>query len=349
MSLCADIGVRVGAFELSVGFTAEPGHTLAVLGPNGAGKTTLLHCLAGLIALDDGRITLGDQVLDDPNQRVFVPPERRSIGFVYQDYLLFQHLSARDNIAFGLRARGSSKARARDVADEWLARFSLLSKKHAKPRELSGGQAQRIALARALAPSPNLLLLDEPLAALDVRTRGAVRRDLRQHLASFSGVRVLVTHDVLDAAALADRLVMLEDGRVVQTGTFADVAAHPRSRYVADLFGVNLLRGDARGDHVDLDGAELAAVDAGYGESFVVIHPHSVAVYVSRPEGSPRNVWPGRVDSVESLGNRVRVRILGPVPLVAEITSAALSDLQLVQGSQVWASVKATDVSVFEV
>ncbi|HET9728750.1 MAG TPA: TOBE domain-containing protein, partial [Acidimicrobiia bacterium] len=153
----------------------------------------------------------------------------------------------------------------------------------------------------------------------------------------------------VDAAVLADELVMLEGGRVVQTGTFADIAAQPRSRYVADLFGVNLLRGDARGDHVALDGAELAAADAGHGDSFVVIHPHSVALHTSRPSGSPRNVWPGRVDSIESLGSRVRVRIQGPVPLVAEVTPAAISELGVVQGSEVWASVKATDVNVFAV
>jgi molybdate transport system ATP-binding protein len=349
VKLAATLGVHVADFELDVGLTAESGQTYALLGPNGAGKTTLLRALAGLLPIDRGQVSLDEEVLDDPVRQVFVPPEARSVGVVFQDYLLFEHLSARENVAFGLRARGVKRADARATADAWLARLDLSSKATARPRQLSGGQAQRVALARALATDPKLLLLDEPLAALDAATRTTVRRDLRRHLAAFPGVRVLVTHDFFDAAVLADQLLILEDGRLVQTGSVAEIAARPRSRYVADLVGVNLLHGTACGEHVELaNGAHITTADAGNGDSFVVIHPRSVALFAQSPSGSPRNAWPGLVDAIENLGDRVRVGITGTVPLVAEVTPAALRELDLDVGSSVWAVVKATDVTVFE-
>ena len=218
----------------------------------------------------------------------------------------------------------------------------------AKPRELSGGQAQRVALARAMATEPRLLLLDEPLAALDQGARGAVRRELRAHLSSFGGARVLVTHDAIDAATMADRLVVLEHGVVVQTGTFADVAAHPRSDYVAELVGMNLLRGRAHHGHIALaSGAEVVAPSDVDGDALVVIHPRAVALHRDQPSGSPRNVSAGRVESIETLGDRVRVRVGGAMPLVAEITPAALAELALAGGAPVWTAVKATEVTVF--
>jgi molybdate transport system ATP-binding protein len=205
-----------------------------------------------------------------------------------------------------------------------------------------------VALARALAPDPRLLLLDEPLSALDVTTRAEVRRDLKHHLASFQGIRLLVTHDPLEAVALADRLIVMEAGHLVQTGTSAEVTERPRSQYVADLVGVNLLRGAADHGSVRLaGGTAVAAAGAESGDVFAVIHPRAVAIYRSRPEGSPRNVWPGRASNVELLGNRVRVRIEGEVPMVAEVTPAALKELELVEGGEVWLSFKATDVMVY--
>ena len=347
MSLDACFALQLGSLELDVAIEAEDGETVAVLGPNGAGKTTVLRALAGLVPIARGAIGLDGVVLDD-GDRVFVPPERRPIGVVFQDYLLFPHLSVLENVAFGLRSRGSGRAAARRAAAASLERVGLAERANEKPRSLSGGQAQRVALARAVATEPRLLLLDEPLAALDQSARGAVRRELRAHLASFPGVRLLVTHDPLDAAALADRLVILEAGRVVQTGTFADVSARPRSSYVAELVGVNLLRGVGHGDHLELpSGATIVVPRAGTGDVLAVFHPRSVALHRDLPTGSPRNVSAGTIGNVELLGDRVRVRIEGPVPLVAEITPAALGELGLEEGSRVWAAVKATDVTVF--
>ena len=213
---------------------------------------------------------------------------------------------------------------------------------------MSGGQAQRVALARALATQPRLLLLDEPLAALDVGTRGDVRRDLRRHLATFDGVRLLVTHDPVDAYALADRVIILEAGRVVQTGTLADVTAQPRSRYIADLVGVNLLAGTSSdGVIITPTGGRIVPAAPVRGDAFVVIQPHAVALYPSPPEGSPRNLWEMTVADVDRQADRVRVRLTGHIPLVAEITPSALDDLALQPGDRVWAAVKATEITAY--
>jgi molybdate transport system ATP-binding protein len=205
-----------------------------------------------------------------------------------------------------------------------------------------------VALARALAVEPRLLLLDEPLTALDAGARVEVRRELRRHLASFHGVRLLVTHDPLEAMALADELVVLEEGRVVQRGPAAEISARPRSRYVAELVGVNLFEGQAHGDHVVLTGgASLFAPEAGAGPALVVVHPRAVSLHRREPEGTPRNVWRGRIEAVDREGERARVRLGGPLPIVAEVTPAAVSELQLADGGEVWVSVKASEVSVF--
>jgi molybdate transport system ATP-binding protein len=297
-------------------------------------------------------VRVDDRVLDEPATRTYVVPERRSVGVVFQDYLLFPHLSVLENIAFGLRSRGTSRADARRRAREWLARVGLDDRASVKPGALSGGQQQRVALARALVTEPRLLLLDEPLAALDVGTRTELRRELRAHLATFGGARVLVTHDLLDAVALADRLVVLEGGRVAQAGSIADVTSRPRSRYVADLVGANLLLGHASategGNEVALDGGgSVVTADPVAGDVYVAIQPHSVSLHRARPEGSPRNVWSGRVQGIDLLGDRIRIHVSGDVAVVAEVTPAALADLDLHDGSTVWASVKATEIDVY--
>jgi molybdate transport system ATP-binding protein len=348
MSLHAHIIRTLGSFDLDVALDAEPGEVVALLGPNGAGKTTVFRCLAGLLPVDDGRIALDGTALDDPAADVFMAPEHRPVAVVFQDYLLFPNLTALENVAFGLRARGVPKPEARSRAATWLERVGLTDHAGHRPRALSGGQAQRVALARALATEPRLLLLDEPLAALDAGTRGDVRRDLRRHLTTFDGVRLLVTHDPVDAYALADRVVILEAGRVAQTGTIADVTARPRSRYIADLIGVNLLTG--RGENGTLTtatGARLVPADPVEGLTFAVIQPHSVALYPRPPDGSPRNVWVAIVADIDRRADRVRVRLDGTVPLVAEITPAALDALALRPGDTIWASVKATEITTY--
>jgi molybdate transport system ATP-binding protein len=348
MSLQARLQVTLGRLRLDAEVAVATGELVVLLGPNGAGKTTLLRALAGLVALDHGRVVLDGVVLDDPAAGIHLPTERRPIGFVFQDYLLFPNLSALENVAFGLRARGTPRAEARRRAAAWLERVGLADHAGSRPRALSGGQAQRVALARALVSGPRLLLLDEPLAALDAASRAEVRRDLRRHLASFGGTRLLVTHDPLEAIALADRLVVLERGHITQTGTPDQVSARPRSRYVAELVGVNLFRGRASGAVVELDGGgTLVAAGDHHGEVFAAVHPHAVALHRRAPEGTPRNVWAGTADTLDIVGDRVRARVAGPVPIVAEVTPAAASELRLADGGPVWASVKATEVTVY--
>lgn len=348
MSLGAHIVRRLGTLELDVELDVRPGELVALLGPNGAGKSTILRTLAGLVPLDAGSITLDGRVVDDPAAGTFVEPEDRPIGVVFQNYLLFEQMSVLENVAYGLRARGSARRDARSTARQWLDRVGLADYAAERPRALSGGQAQRVAVARALATSPRLLLLDEPLAALDVGTRAAVRRDLRRHLASFEGMRILVTHDPVDAHALADRVAIIEEGRVVQAGSLVEVAAHPRSRYVADLVGVNLVAGMVQGTTLTTSaGAAVVVADAAPGPSLAVVRPHSVTLTRTAPTGtSARNSWPGIVVDIDRLGDRARVSLDGVLPLTAEITVAALHELDLRPGDEVHATVKATDIEV---
>jgi molybdate transport system ATP-binding protein len=340
--------LRLGRLDLDVELKVEAGHVVALLGPNGAGKTTVLRALAGLLPLSGGRVVLDGQVLEDPSRRIRVPTERRPVGVVFQTYLLFPHLSALENVAFGLRARGRGRAASRRLAAAWLDRLGLAGLGSARPGMLSGGQQQRVALARALATDPRMLLLDEPLAALDVSTRAEVRRDLRRHLRDFPGVNLVVTHDPLEAVAMAERLVVIEQGRILQAGSAAEVTQKPRSRYVADLVGVNLLRGHARDGVVDLaGGGRLVAVGGTTGEVFVAVAPRSVSLWRSRPDGSPRNVWRGRATGIDLQGDRVRLRVEGNPSLVAEVTPAAIRELGLDEGAEVWVSVKATDITIY--
>jgi molybdate transport system ATP-binding protein len=349
--LDAAIEVRLGDFHLDIELDVDDGEVVALLGPNGAGKTTVLRTIAGLLPLDRGRIRLDGTTLDDADSDTFVPPERRPIGVVFQDYLLFPRLTALDNVAFGLRARGLDRADARARAREWLDRFQLGAHAAARPRTLSGGQAQRVALARALATDPRLLLLDEPLAALDAGTRLQVRTELRRHLATFAGARLLITHDPVDAIVLADRLVIIEDGRVTQTGAPAAVVARPQTEYVAHLVGINLLHATATGEHtVRLDtGAELTLADAVPGADVAIaIRPRAIVLYRHEPESSARNAWTATIADLEADRDRVRVTLAGPVPVTAEVTPAAVAELDLAAGTTVWATVKAVDLTAYE-
>jgi len=348
VSLQAQLQATVGTFALDVDLSVAPGEVVALLGPNGAGKTSVLRALAGLMPIEAGRVTLDGLVLDEPAKAIRMPVEQRPIGMVFQDYLLFPHLSVLDNVAFGLRSRGVGRAAASEKARAWLERVGLEGEANRKPGSLSGGQAQRVALARALATDPALLLLDEPMAALDASTRVELRRELRRHLDSFRGVRLLVTHDPVEAMAMADRLVVLEHGRVLQAGSPAEVTQRPRSRYVADLVGVNLFRGTAKHDHITLtDGGSLTAVGATDGDVFAVVHPRTVALYRARPDGTPRNVWEGQATDLDLHGDRVRVRLQGSPSIVAEVTPAAVRELGLDRGDRVWIGVKATEVIVY--
>ena len=346
--LDAAILVDRGQFRLDLPLTIGPGEVVALLGPNGAGKTTALRALAGLLPITSGHVTLAGQRLDDPQRHEFVPPERRPIGVVFQDYLLFPHLTAEENIAFGPRCRGATRHDAHQTATRWLERVGLADLAHHKPRRLSGGQAQRVALARALAVDPPLLLLDEPLAALDARTRLETRADLHRHLTDHPGATLLVTHDPLDALVLADRLVIIEDGHVVQEGDAASITARPRTDYVARLVGLNLYRGHGKEHAVALDnGFVLTVADSVDGDVFVAFSPTAVALHTHQPDGSPRNTWPATVSGIQRHGDNLRVQLDGPIVVAADITPAAAAHLRLAPGEPVWAAIKATETRAY--
>ena len=346
--LSGRVQVQLGQLDLDVTLTAAPGELVVLVGPNGAGKTTLLRAYAGLQPIDAGRIELDREVLDDPAATLFVPARRRAVGVVFQDLLLFDRMSVLENVAFGLRSRGTRRAEARRAAGQWLERLGLDEFADLRPPQLSGGQAQRVALARALAFEPRLLLLDEPFAALDATTRVEVRRDLRHHLAAVDTPRIVVTHDAVEAITLADRIVVIENGRVTQAGTPEDIRLRPRSRYVADLIGLNLLRGTLRGGVIELvHGPTVSVVDDGafVGPVTATIHPRAITLSADRPKGSARNVWATTIDDLDDEGDRIRVRLGAPVPLAAEITPSARAELALRPGSPVWVSFKATEVA----
>ena len=296
--LVVDAEVRRGSFTLAVSLAAAPGQVLGVLGPNGAGKSTLLSAVAGLTPVSAGRITLAGQVMDDADAGTFVEASGRPVGFVFQNYRLFPHLSVAENVAFSPRARGLGRRAARSAATYWIDRFGLTDLADRRPVQLSGGQAQRVALARALAGRPALLLLDEPLSALDAGTRLDVQAELKRHLADFTGPCLLVTHDPLEALVLADRLIVLEDGRIVQEGTPAQVARQPATGYVAKLVGLNLYAGRADGSHVTLigGGTFVIAAQGQHGDVLVAVRPSAVVVSDQPPPpSSARNTWPAKI------------------------------------------------------
>uniref|UniRef100_A0AAU3H4T8 ABC transporter permease n=1 Tax=Streptomyces sp. NBC_01401 TaxID=2903854 RepID=A0AAU3H4T8_9ACTN len=324
---------------------AEAGTTIAVVGPNGAGKTTLLRALLGLTPRARAELRLGDTDV------TALPPHRRGVAWVPQDGALFPHMNASANTAYGLRARGVPRAEARRSAQLWLDRLGVGHLAHRRPGQISGGQAQRVALARALAARPRLLLLDEPLAALDQTTRAHVRHTLRRHLDGFGGVCLIVTHDPVEAVALADRVLVLDEGRTLQDAPPTEVTHHPRSPWVARMLGRNAWPGTSADDSIRLTGggtlvaAELPPPGTG---ALAIIAPEAVAVHRDKPSGSPRNVWPGTVREITTSGSRLRVLITSDqVPdLVAEITPQAVAELGLAEGTPVWTSVKATEATV---
>lgn len=350
MSLDAHIVVERTDLTVDVRLVVDTGATIALVGPNGAGKSTILRALCGLEPVTSGHITLDGVALSDSEDGPSMLPERRPIAMVFQDLLLFPHMSAMENVAFGLRSRGTRRSAARSTALEWLDRFGIAKLAERRPAALSGGEAQRVALARALATSPRLLLLDEPMSALDPGVRAAIRADLASLLVETDTTTVLVTHDPVDVHALAHRLVVIEHGQVVQTGSLLDVTAHPRTRHVADLVGAVLLGGTVTDGVLTTDDGAVLVVppDATAGRAFASIRPSAVTIHRARPEGSARNAWPMTVAEVDARADRVRVRLTGDhrLELVAEVIPSGLAALGLTPGDTVWASVKASEVAV---
>jgi molybdopterin-binding protein len=330
---------------VSATLAADPGEVVAVVGPNGAGKTTLLRVLAGLLPAA-GTIDVNGRDVHG------LPPMMRGVGWVPQERLLFEHLSALDNIAFGLRCRGVRRTDARRAAGEWLERLDIAALAPRRPAELSGGQAARVALARALAPQPALLLLDEPLAALDAESRDDVRRVLRSTVSGGPAAVLLVTHDPVDVVSLADRVLVMESGEVVQEGTPAELTAAPRGTWVAGLLGQNAWRGstDATGLLVAGGGHITAAEPLPAGRAALALaEPSAVTLHRDRPTGSERNVLEGEITDVRALGGRVRLTLRGQPSVTAEITVAAAADLRLAEGGVLYAGIKATEVRLVDV
>jgi molybdate transport system ATP-binding protein len=358
MSLEVDVRIRRGDFSVEATFDAPSDGTLALLGPNGSGKSTIVAALAGIEPIDEGSILLHGRTLDDVPAGTHVQPEHRRVGIVFQDLLLFPHLSAVDNVAFPLRAAGAARADARRDAVELLDRLGLPAKRHsARPRDLSGGEAQRVALARALVREPRLLLLDEPTSSLDVQARVLLRPLIRETLAAFTGVRVLVTHDPVEAMTLAGRTVVVEGGRVTQVGTPEDLRRAPRTPYIAELVGVNLFTGRLErlepgvGRLVTEDGALIVALPPGapdrLQDAIATVRPADVALHVEIPEGgSARNVLPGSIASITVEGERARVRLASSPKVVAEVTLGSVRRLGLNEGDDVWATFKAVEVDI---
>jgi molybdate transport system ATP-binding protein len=350
--LTASVTATLGSFSLDIELAVAQGETLALLGPNGSGKTTTIDLIAGLRAPDSGRLVLDDTVLFDERTGVNLPPEQRRIGVVFQDYALFPHQSVRGNVAYGPRARGRVRSEGDRVVSEWMARLDLADLADRPVGELSGGQRQRVALARALASDARLLLLDEPFASLDATRRAKLRTELRGYLRDVGLPALVVTHDPLDAFVVGERLAILEEGRVVQSGTSEELLAHPRTPFVADLVGLNVYEAtvapgsglkEARIGHI----AFHVLADGLAGVVQLAFAPSSVGLSTEPPIGSFQNTFMAQVREALSLPDRLRVLLDAGVPMAADITREAGGRLDLTPGAVVWAMIKATSIRVY--
>jgi molybdate transport system ATP-binding protein len=352
--LALDVTRRQGAFTLEAEFTVRRRSVMVLVGESGSGKTTLLRLLAGLLHPDRGRIAVDGDAWFDAATGTRRAARERDVGYVAQDYALFPHLTAAENVAFGLRAQGlPARERAPRVATA-LERLGVRDLAARRPHELSGGQQQRVAIARAIVLEPRLLLLDEPLSALDARTRRSIRGELRRLLAELPCTTVYVTHQPAEALALGERITVLEAGRVSQSGSRDDLMRHPRSAYVAEFLGVNLFRGTlgpAHGSdrpHVALpEGDVVLGATRGDGDRAVVVHPREITLALERPTGTARNVFEGAIEEIAPeppAGERVRVSVASTPPLIAEVTREAVEQLRLAPGVRVYASFKASGV-----
>lgn len=374
--LTATLNTHLGAFHLTTTLAAESGKTTVLLGESGSGKSTILRLLAGLLDLEHGQIVVDGITYADSEKRLMVPPQERPFGYVFQDYVLFPHLSIFENVAFGLRAQRIARPIVRARVEQVLKQVQLTGLASRRPSQISGGQQQRVALARALVLQPKLLLLDEPLSALDIQTKRETRQELRHILAQAGITTVLVTHDYLDALLFGHHIVVLDHGQVIQHGSQQDLMERPHSSYVAELVGLNFLRGRvvryeadtlctiALGTRPDEQGVELEATLEDHqssanrpqigDEASVVVDPRSITLYRSPPDGSARNLLRGDIVQVIPVGSgaqghmRVTLRIDAfPHPLTAEVTRVSVTHLGLQEGISIYATFKAVEARAY--
>ncbi len=344
--LAAHIVVRhPTGFEVDAAIDVAAGGTTALLGPNGAGKSTIVTALGGLQPLTSGFVKLGDRVLEDVSSGVFVRPEDRRIGIVFQHALLFRHLNVLQNIEFGPKSLKRDRNQTREVVEEWIERLELESLTDRKPSQLSGGEIQRVAIARTMATEPELLILDEPLAAIDASARPHVRRLISDFLATFDGPAIVITHDPTEAFLLSESVTILENGVVTDAGPVDAVRLTPKSAYAADLAGVNFVTGQAANGIVTAGAHDIHIADSELvGGVVVTIHPRSISLHTTRPEGSARNVWATTVERIEATRDKVRVLTGDPLQLTAEVTTAGAEAVGLAVGEPIWISIKATEI-----
>ena len=378
--LTVQLDTHLNTFHLDLGFTAEVGKTAVLLGESGAGKSTVLRLLAGLLHPEQGYISFAGVTYFDSKRHIIIPPHERPFGYVFQDYVLFPHMNVFENVAFGLRAQHLSRQITRQRVGEALEQVHLTGLDQRRATQLSGGQQQRVAIARVLALQPQLLLLDEPLAALDVQTRREVRQELRHILANIGITTVLVTHQYLEALLFGQSILVLDSGQIIQQGSQQDLLLHPRSAYVAELVGMNFFRGHV----VHCEATTLCTIELQNGnrtlevmaaledhlpanrvpgigeEAFVVVDPRSITLYQRLPDSSARNIFSGEIvqilhldtaiDRESSHDGRVRVSILLDTtmpPLTAEITEASAMRMELQEGKTIYATFKATEARAY--
>ena len=381
--LDAQFDILLGSFHLDMRFSSESGKTTVLLGESGSGKSTVLRLIAGLLKPDKGHFVLDDETYVDTAQHFDIPPQERPIGYVFQEYVLFPHLSVFDNVAFGLRMEGGiSRQEIRQRVGEALEQVHLVGYDDRRPRQLSGGQQQRVAIARALALKLQLLLLDELLSALDIQTRREVEQELRQILSRLQLTTVMVSHQYIDALLFGDQIIVLDHGKVIQQGSHLDLLMHPQSPYIAEIVGVNLLKGQvvstdaslfhtislSKSESKDLEVIAISQDDTQHQtkltlqqEVWVVVDPRSITLHQSKPEGSARNVFRGEIiqiipisatfsETEKKMEGLMRVSMLiDPAlpPLSADITVTSTSQLELSEGKVIYASFKATETRAY--
>jgi len=377
--LTAVLNTHLKTFHLDIEFSAGKGKTTVLLGESGAGKSTVLRLLAGLLHPERGHISLEGKTYFDSERHIIIPPQERPFGYVFQDYVLFPHLTTFENVAFGLRAQHISRRVVRERVGEALEQVHLSGYDQRTPAQLSGGQQQRVAIARALALHPQLLLLDEPLSALDVQTQREVRQELRNLLSNAGITTVMVTHQYLEALLFGYHILVLEQGHVIQQGSHRDLLQYPRSSYVAELVGMNFFRGRVLSCEASAmctiqlqnngrPGIEVSAAleekvqklpETG-DEAFVLVDPRSITLYQTLPDSSARNVFQGTIVQLLNLGTpfgkdsehsgrvRVSMRVDESVPLLtAEVTEASAGRMELNEGKVMFATFKATEARAY--